>query len=360
VSEPHRSGRELGAVVLAVVAVVLLLVGSVAWWARTTLYDTDAVTAKADEVAASDDVQDAAVALLVERVVEPALAAGYDAVPLGLGGFLEGVAGDPVVDLATQGVQRAVRSQQAHDIAVRLAEAVQQQLVDGDGAVALTPSELAAVVAPNLVDNRLVASVISYADESDCCRVVLAERDELPFVWRHVELVRAAAVVRPILAVGLAVAALALSPRRRRTALVLSGGVAAIGAVTLLAVGLGGTLGIDAVTDPSDPAHGVVRRAATTIYEISRRELVRQGWILVVIGLAVTAALVLWIWLGRRGQAVPASPDGPAGQPPLARPEWTAGRRGRRWATGSAVRSRDLGVLGPPRRPVTRVVGGAG
>ena len=175
-SENRRTGREPAAVALAVGAVLLLLVGSLAWWARSTLYDTEVVTAKADEIAASDDVQAAAVALLVERVVQPALAAGYDAVPAGLGGFLEGIAGDKVVDLATEGVQNAVRSQQAHDITVRLAAAVQEQLVDTDGAVAFTPSEITAVVAPSLADNRVVASVVSYTDSTGCCRVVLAER----------------------------------------------------------------------------------------------------------------------------------------------------------------------------------------
>ena len=116
---------------LAVVAVLLLLVGSLAWWARTTLYDTDVVTAKASEILAADDVQAAATALLVERVVEPALAKGYDAVPAGLGGLLQGLAGSQIEDLATSGVDKAVASQQAHEITVRLATAIQVQLVDG-------------------------------------------------------------------------------------------------------------------------------------------------------------------------------------------------------------------------------------
>jgi hypothetical protein len=298
---------------LAVGAVLLLLAGSLAWWARTTLYDTEVVTAKADEIAASDDVRSAAVALLLDRVVQPALAAGYDAVPAGLGGFLEGIAGDRVLDLATEGVQGAVRSQQAHDITVRLAAAVQDQLVDTDGAVAFTPSEITAVVAPSLADNRVVANLVSYADSTDCCRVVLAQRDDLPFVWQHVELVRTGALVLPIAALALAALALALSTRLRRTALVLSVGVTVVGVVTLLGVWLGGTLGIDAVADSSDPAHDLVRRAANTIYQVSRRELVRQGWVLVAIGLAATVAIAIWISLGQSRRPVPASADGPPG-----------------------------------------------
>ena len=126
----------------------------------------------------------------------------------------------------------------------------------------------------------MVASVVSYADSTDCCRVVLAERDDLPFVWQHVELVRTAALVLPIAAVALAALALALSTRRRRTALVLSVGVIVVGLVTLVGVWLGGTLGIDAVADPTEPAHDLVRQAATTIYQVSRRasSCRRRGW----------------------------------------------------------------------------------
>src|SRR6185503_15641975 len=110
---PRDRRRDVGGLVLAVVA-VLLLVGSLAWWARTTLYDTDVVTAKASEVAAADDVQAAATALLVERIVEPALAKGYDAAPAGIGGLLQGLAGSQIEDLATSAVEQAVSSEQAH------------------------------------------------------------------------------------------------------------------------------------------------------------------------------------------------------------------------------------------------------
>ncbi|MGZ4708330.1 MAG: hypothetical protein ACXWBN_06275 [Acidimicrobiales bacterium] len=311
---PHPDrGRDLAGIALAVVAVLLLLVGSLAWWARTTLYDTGVITANASEIAAAEDVQAAASALLVDRVVEPALAQGYDAVPAGLGGLLQGLAGSQIEDLATSGVDKAVASQQAHDITVRLATAVQHQLVDGDGPVAFSPSEMAAIVAPNLAENRVVSSIVSFADSTDCCRVVLAERDQLPFVWQHVELIRAAAIVLPIVALVLAVVALLVSSRRRRTALVLSIGVLLAGAATLVGVAVGGSLGIDAVADPSDPSHELVHQAASTIYSVSKRELVDQAWVITAIGAAASVVLLAWIALGARRHPVPASPDGAVG-----------------------------------------------
>ena len=90
-------------------------------------------------------------------------------------------------------------SQQAHDITVRLATAIQQPARRrATGPVAFTPSEMVAIVAPNLADNRIVASIVSFADSTGCCQVVLAERDQLPFVWQHVDLIRTAAIVLPI------------------------------------------------------------------------------------------------------------------------------------------------------------------
>jgi hypothetical protein len=314
-SDGHRPGRarDRAGVALAVLAVIALLVGSVAWWARTTLYDTSAVTAKAEEIVAQPEVQDAATALLIERVVRPALAQGYDAIPGGLGGVLQSVAGDKVEELATQGVEKAVSSQQAHDITVRLATAIQAQLVDGDGPVAFTPSEMAAIVAPNLADNRVVASVVAFADDSNCCQVVLVERDQLPFVWQYVELIRTAAIALPFAALALGVVALLVSSRRRRTGLVLALGVLFVGVATLLGVAIGGSLGIDAVADPSDPAHDLVRQAAETIYLISRRELVVQAWVITAVGAAASVALLIWIWLGSARRPVPASTDGATG-----------------------------------------------
>ncbi len=321
---PHR-GRDIAGVVLAVVAVLLLLVGSLAWWARTTLYDTDVVTAKASEILAADDVQAAASALLVDRVVEPALAQGYDAVPAGLGGLLQGLAGSQIEDLASSGVDKAVSSQQAHEITVRLATAIQHQLVEDDGPVTFAPSEMVAIVAPNLVDNRLVASIVSFADSTDCCQVVLAQRDQLPFVWQHVDLIRAASVALPIAAPVMAILALAVSRRRRRTALVLSVGVLLVGLATLVGVALGGGLGIDAVADPSEPAHDLVRQAASTIYAVSKRELVDRGWVITATGAAVSVALLAWIALGALRRPVPASPDGAPGEPRVAHADRPAG-----------------------------------
>jgi hypothetical protein len=243
----------------------------------------------------------------VDRVVEPALAQGYDAVPAGLGGLLQGLAGSQIEDLATSGVDKAVSSQQAHEITVRLATAIQHQLVEGDGPVAFTPSEMVAIVAPNLVDNRLVASIVTFADSTDRCQVVLAQRDQLPFVWQHVELIRTAAVALPIAALVMALIALAVSRRRRRTALVLSLGVVLVGVATLVGVALGGGLGIDAVADPSEPAHDLVRQAAATIYTVSKRELVDQAWVITAIGAGVSVALLGSIALGAKRRPVPAS-----------------------------------------------------
>jgi len=322
---PRDRRRDVGGLVLAVVAVVLLLVGSLAWWARTTLYDTDVVTAKASEVAAADDVQAAATALLVERIVEPALAKGYDAAPAGIGGLLQGLAGSQIEDLATSAVEQAVSSQQAHDITVRLANAIQHQLVDGDGPVAFTPSEVAVIVAPTLADNRVVSSIVSFADSTGCCQVVLAERDQLPFVWQHVELIRTAAIVLPLAALAAGAIALLVSSRRRRTALVLSIGVLLVGVGTLVAVAIGGSLGIDAVADPTDPTHDLVRQAASTIYVVSKRELVDQAWAITALGAVASVVLLGWIALGAMRRPVPASSDGPVGQRRLARPDGTPG-----------------------------------
>ena len=138
---------------------------------------------------------------------------------------------------------------------------------------------MVAIIAPTLVDNRLVAQHRDFADSTGCCQVVLAQRDELPFVWQHVELIRTPAIALPIAALGARPRRGAASradadarPSCSRWACCSSGVATLVG----VAVG-GGARHRRASADPSGPAHDLVRQAASTIYDRLEARAGRPG-----------------------------------------------------------------------------------
>ncbi|HUJ65616.1 MAG TPA: hypothetical protein VLX59_08780, partial [Acidimicrobiales bacterium] len=168
---------------MAVAAVACLLLGNLALWMRQDVYSARNVSAEAQRIVASSNVQGAVADLLTTKVVQPVLAQAQ------LGPFT-GLAEKPLLDASRRLVQEAVATQPAQHVAARLVEEVIRDLDQGTGPIALSPDQLAWVASPSLAGNRILASVLHTADTTGCCQVVLAPRQSLAFSWRHVGMIR--------------------------------------------------------------------------------------------------------------------------------------------------------------------------
>jgi len=277
---------------VAVLAVLALFGANLAWWVSHDVYDTAAVTAKAKSLIASPDTRAAVTAVLDEKVVQPALsqAAGSLPGPLqSLGGTVQG----QTAGLVQSAIADAVANQSVGEITSRLVADLNAQLVDGSDPITLTPTQLLAIVAPSLTNNRVVTGVVDLAEQSGCCTIVLAQRRDLPFVWQHVKLIQAAAVALPIAALGLGLLALVLARRRLRIGIVLAVGSAIAGAIVLLALWAGLRWGVDLVGDPTEGSTALVREALRVTSNVTLGDLRRQSWVLVMAGTIVAAVLVV-------------------------------------------------------------------
>jgi len=286
------SWRDRAAVAVAVLAVLALFGANLAWWVSHDVYDTAAVTAKAKSLIASPDTRAAVTAVLDEKVVQPALsqAAGSLPGPLqSLGGTVQG----QTAGLVQSAIADAVANQSVGEITSRLVADLNAQLVDGSDPITLTPTQLLAIVAPSLTNNRVVTGVVDLAEQSGCCTIVLAQRRDLPFVWQHVKLIQAAAVALPIAALGLGLLALVLARRRLRIGIVLAVGSAIAGAIVLLALWAGLRWGVDLVGDPTEGSTALVREALRVTSNVTLGDLRRQSWVLVMAGTIVAAVLVV-------------------------------------------------------------------
>lgn len=285
-------GRDILALVLAVVAVAALFVGNLAFWVRDDLYDTAKVEAKTERLVGSSDLQQVVTTLLVDRVVKPAVAKADDSVPSILSPLTDRLDAASV-DLATKAIDKAVSSQTTQEIATRLAAEVNQQLVAGTGPVTLEPSQLLAIAAPSLTDNRVVTKIVDVADSSGCCLIVLAQRDQLPFVWRHVDAIRLAGLVLPLFAAAAGVAALVIARRRARLVLVLGAGTILAGVATLVPLWAGSHWGVDHVVGADDPSTTLVRQAARAAFAVTDEALRRQSWGLVLAGVVLVVVGII-------------------------------------------------------------------
>ena len=288
---------------LAVVALVALFAGNLAFWARDDLYDTAKVQAKTEQLVGSTDTQEAVTALLVDRVVKPAVAKADASIPSILSPLTDRL-DNASVDLATKAIDQAVSSQTTQEITTRLVGALNDQLVSGTGPITLTPSQIVAIAAPSLADNRVVSRIVEAADASDCCVVELASRDELPFVWQHVDAIRAAGVILPVVALVAGALALVVARRRGRIVLVLGIGTVVVGLATLLPLWAGSHWGVDHVVGTDDPSTTLVRQAARTAFRVTDEALRRQSWFLVAAGsVAVVGVIAARLVRSGRGSA---------------------------------------------------------
>jgi hypothetical protein len=274
---------------MAAAAVACLLLGNVALWMRQDVYSARNVSAEAQRIVGSSNVQGAVADLLTAKVLEPVLAQAQ------LGPFM-GLAEKPLLNASRRLVQEVVATQPAQHVAARLIEEVVRELDRGSGPIALSPDQLAWVASPSLAGNRLVASVLHTADTTGCCQVVLAQRQSLAFSWRHVGLVRTAGLALPALSVVLAAIALGLARRRGRLALIMAGATALTGLLTLASVVVGPHFWVGFMVKPG-PTAGVFRAADTTVFNRATAGLWDHSLVVAAAGACLLAALAAGLHL---------------------------------------------------------------
>ena len=303
----HHRGRRAASAFFAAATIVCLLVGNLALWMRQDVYSGSNITREAQQIVGSPDVQHAVAALVVNRVVQPALDQVGRRTVLGP---LAATVERPVVSMAGRLVDRAVASQPAQQIEARLVEAVTPQLEKGAGPVALSPEQLVGILSPSLGTNAVVAAVLRAADRSGCCTVVLAQRADLAFGWRNIRAIRAAGIALPVLTVVFAALALTLAPRRRRLGIILAAATSIAGVVTLASLAAGPSFWVNFVSQ-NGAAAGVVRAAGASVFNGASAKLGLRSWALVTGGaLGLVALASAGRWSPARRAAEQATPVG--------------------------------------------------
>ena len=261
--------RALTSAVLAIVAVLCLVLGNVALWMRQDVYSARHIDAEAQQIVGSANVQ-GAVANLVTTDLVPRFGTSLTNVARGL-------------------IEQALATQPAQRVAARLVEEVVPELQHGTGPITLSARQLAWIASPSLADNRLVANVLDAAEGSGCCRVVVAQRHGLSFVWRHQGQIRVAGIVLPVVFVVCALLALAITDRRRRLAVVLAASTAVAGLGTIALLGVGPAMWIGLFSRPG--AAAVVRAAERSVFGAATASLRVQSVILTAAGVGALAVL---------------------------------------------------------------------
>jgi hypothetical protein len=137
----------------------------------------------------------------------------------------------------------------------------------------------------------VIAGVLRTADRTGCCRVFLAERQNLSFPWRYVREIQFAGVALPAMFVVFLILGIWITPRRRQLALILAGATAVTGLVTL---GLlwAGPFWSGLVSRPG-PGGAVVRAADTTVFGSATSGLRAHSLLVATIGASALVALAI-------------------------------------------------------------------
>jgi hypothetical protein len=280
----RRDWRAVASGLLAVGAILCLFVGNAAHWMRQDVYSSASVDREAQQIVGSSDVQAAVANLVTTRVIQPILhqtAAG----PWGL-------ITDPLTKVAGQLVERTLSTQPARDVAARLVDQVVPEMQHGAGPITLSAEQLAWIVSPGLAANNAVATVLRAADRTGCCHVLLAQRQGLSFVWRHVDEIRMAGMVLPAMFVALVTLSLGLARRRRHLAMIIAASTAATGLATmgLLWAGPGFWSGL---TSRPSAAAGVVHAADRTVFGSATASLRAHSLLIATVGAGALAMLAV-------------------------------------------------------------------
>ena len=289
-------GRAIAARTLTVLALVVALVGGIAFYLERTILNDDGVETIATELIQSDEIRQQVAGTAVEQLyanvdVEQAIAERLPEAQKALAPVLAGIARQGAEEAANRLLERP-RLQAAW---VRVATATQRQLVellDDEGEfVSTTGGQVTLDLRPIIIDlgneTAIIGRVAEQLPES-AGKIAIVDSDQLETAQTLARILRALSNWLWLLAFVLAAAAVWLARGRRRIELrALAVGLIVVGVLMLLVRRVAGTYLVDQLTiDATEPA-------GADAWSIVTQGLADRAWIAIVLGALALAG----VWL---------------------------------------------------------------
>jgi hypothetical protein len=285
-------GRAIGARAITVLAAVIALVGSVAFYVERTVLDEDGFEEIATEMIQSAPIRDQVAATSVEQLyrnvdVEAEIAERLPEGQQALAPILAGIARQG----AQQAAVRLLERPRLQELWVTTATATQRQVVkllDDEGRFVSTEGgavvlDLRPIIVAIGGESGLVAQIADRLPP-DAGRVEIIEADQLETAQTVTRLLRFLANWLWVIAILLFALAVWLARGRRRIELRAVGiALVAVGLLELLVRRVAGRYLVDKLaTDATQPA-------ADDAWSILTQGLADRGWILIVLGVLLVA-----------------------------------------------------------------------
>ena len=298
-SESHVSsgkGRAVGARTLTVLAAVVALVGSIAFYLERTVLNEDGFQEIATEMIQSEPIRDQVASTAVEQLyanvdVEQEIANRLPEAQKALAPILAGIVQQGGQDAAARLLERP----RVQTLFVRTATSTQRQVVkllDDEGKFVRTNDGTVYLdLRPIVVDigeQSALASRLAERLPADAGRIELIQADQLDAAQTITRILRVVANWLWFVALLLAAAAVWVAKGRRRIELrAIAIAVIVVGLLELLVRRVAGTYLVDKLTtDATEPA-------GRDAWRILTQGLADRGWVLVVLGLL----LLVGVWL---------------------------------------------------------------
>jgi hypothetical protein len=315
-------GRAIAARIVTIIAIVLALIGGIAFYLERSILDEGGFETIATELILSDAIREQVAGTAVEELyanvdVEQAIAERLPENQKALAPVLAGIARQGAAEAANRLLERP-RLQEAW---LRVATATQRQLVellDDEGKfVSTTGGEVVLDLRPIIIDLgdqvAIIGRIANQLPESTGS-IAIVSSDQLETAQTAARILRVLANWLWLVALALAALAVWLAVGRRRIELrAIAIGLVAVGVLMLFVRRYAGAYLVDSLTtDATEPA-------GTDAWRILTQGLSDRAWIAVVLGLLTLAG----VWL--------AGPTRLAGRartlvaPLAARPLWTYG-----------------------------------
>ncbi len=308
-SEPRRTSkwRLIGARVLTVVAILLALVGMIAFYVEHTALDEEGFKTVSQNLIEKDTVRTQVANTSVEALfanvdVEAAIAERLPPAQQGLAPVLAGIARSG----ANQAAEAALERPRVQDLWVQTTTATQRQLVrlldDETTFIQTEGGQVVLDLRPIVIDLGEEIAVIGRVAEElpdSAGRVVILEESQLETAQSATRVLRAVADWMWLVALAVAALAVWLARGRRRIEIrALAIGVLLVGLLMLLVRRVAGGYLVDRLAEDEG-----VKPAVADAWSILTQTLADRAWVWIILGVVTLAGV--W-FVGETGRAAQA------------------------------------------------------